>query len=491
MQKKNPIRDIPLDPPPCQGYPTHSVENRLDWSAAQNSCPTWLRDAKFGIFFHWGPYSVAEFQNEWYSRNMYREDLPAHRHHVETYGSIQEFGYKNLINQFTGEHFDAERWVRLFRRAGARYFIACAEHCDGFSMWDSAVNPCNSVNYGIGRDVIAELKMAADKLDMKFGASLHHSWNWGWFCSTDSLADVYNPKNALFYGNAVPYSASKDFPTYIMPDDAFQQNWLAKCKEVVDKCLPDTLYFDGRLYIIDEKYRLEFARYYLDAARRAGKEVVVTYKDKDWHETAGMLDFECHWMEDILPQPWQGDDKMVWRTWSYIKDGEYKTPKQLIHQMVDYVSKNGNFLLNIGPKKDGTFDENTIANLEAIGDWLTVNGEAIYDTRPFRVYGEGPTRQQNVRGPSLPEHLLPFTAEDIRFTQKDGVLYAILLGWPYAGKVSIQTLRAGGVLSGAIKRVCMLGCDAPLHFVQDAAALTVTLPKEQPCREAFVLKIAR
>ena len=488
MKGRKPIRNIPLDPPPCEGYPDR-VAPVLDWSKAANPCPGWFRNAKFGIFFHWGPYCVPEYQNEWYSRTMYREDHPSHLYHVEKYGSIREFGYKNFINEFTGEKFDPDAWVGLFARAGARYFIASAEHADGFSMWDSQVNPCNSVKYGIGRDVMAELKEAAVRQNLRFGASLHHSWNWGWFCSTDPLADVYNPENEIFYGKPVPYSASKDFPTYIMPDEDFQRNWLEKCKEVVDKFLPDILYFDGRLYIIEEKYRLEFASYYLERAKAAGKESLVTYKDRDWQEDAGMLDFECRWMPDIRPEPWQLDDKSVWRTWSYVRGGQQKTSAQLIHQLADIVSKNGNFLLNVGPRKDGTFDEETTAVLYAIGDWMAVNGEAVYDTRPFQVYGEGPTRQNTDSGISLPEELLAFTPQDVRFTQKDGVLYAIVLGWPPERRVVLKTLRSGGILPGVPERVTMLGKKGELTARQTGEGLIVELPECPPCREAFTLKI--
>lgn len=488
MNHKTPIRNIPLDPPPCENYP-EDVAPVLDWSAAANSCPVWFRDAKFGIFFHWGPYCVPEYQNEWYSRTMYREDHPTYRYHVEKYGSIRQYGYKNFINEFTGEKFDPDEWVRLFSRAGARYFIASAEHADGFSMWDSKVNPFNCVNYGIGRDVLTELKAAALRGGMRFGASLHHSWNWGWFCSTDPLADVYNPKNELFYGKPVPYSASKDFPTYIMPDEDFQKNWLEKCKEVVDKVLPDILYFDGRLYVIEEKYRLEFAKYYLEKAKAAGKESLVTYKDKDWGEEAGMLDYECRWMPDILPMPWQLDDKSVWRTWSYVKDAQHKTSAQLIHQLADIVSKNGNFLLNVGPRKDGSFDDETVKVLHAVGDWMHVNGEAIYDTRPFNVYGEGPTRQNTDSGISLPEQLLDFTPQDIRFTQKKGAVYAIVLGWPQDGKVTIKTLGTGGCLAARPQRVTMLGHKGELPFEQNEEGLRVSLQEKPPCQEAFSLKV--
>ena len=479
---------------------------RLDWSDAMNKCPDWFRDAKFGLFFHWGPYTVPEFDNEWYSRNMYITNQIAHKHHEEHYGPVSRFGYKNFYEMFKGERFDPDAWVKLFAGSGAQYFTASAEHADGFAMWDSRVNPCNSMNYGLNRDVIRELKSAADRQGMRFGASLHHGWNWGWFCSDDPYADVYNPDNEIFYGKAVPLAASS-YVTKYRPDKAFQENWLEKCKEVIDGYLPDIIYFDSRIYLMDEEYRLEFARYYLEAGRKAGKEVVFTYKGDEFKTGSGILDYECDWMDEVQEQPFQCDDKSMWGSWSYVKGRAYKKPGEILHQMIDVVSKNGNFLLNLGPKPDGTFDEETVSLLKETGNWLKINGEAIYGTRPFKVYGEGPARQSG--HVAFAKDLIPYTPEDIRFTQKDGAVYALLLGWPFAGRVSIRTLRKGGDPEGHfgkdrgtdehfgkdgginehISKITMLGNGEPLQFVQDATALTVTLPKQQPCKDAFVLKI--
>ncbi len=181
--------------------------HQLDWSAAANACPNWFRDAKFGVYFHWGPYCVPEFDSEWYSRNMYAKGHVANQYHEEHFGPISEHGYKDLFAGFTGENFDANEWAALMQRSGAKYFAACAEHSDNFSMWGSTVNPVNAVNYGPKRDILRELKAAADRRNMRFGATLHHSWNWGWFCSSDYDADVYDPENEKFYGPALPMSA--------------------------------------------------------------------------------------------------------------------------------------------------------------------------------------------------------------------------------------------------------------------------------------------
>ncbi len=473
--------------------PKHRAETRpgfkLDWSHVAHGCPDWFRDAKLGIFLHWGPYSVPEYDSEWYSRNMYQVGHLAHQYHEKTFGKISEFGYKDLYSGLTAERFDAAAWARLFKRAGAKYVVPVAEHSDNFSMWNSRVNPVNAVNYGPRRDVIAELGKAFDAEGLKFGAGLHHSWLWGWFCSNDPSADVYDPKNEVFYRRPLPYSAQGAHPRPF-PDKAFNQMWLDKCLEIVDGYLPDMVYFDGRVYIVEEEYRLRFMERYYEAARKAGKEVCVTYKSEDFHDGCGVRDYECYWQPGQHPYPWQTDDKTVWYTWCHINNAQYKSPEFLIHQLCEVVSKNGTFLMNVGPTKEGDFPDEMVSILHEIGGWLQVNGEAIYGTRPFSVYGEGPTRQTTER--IFHAHQIKdFTPEDIRFTcGKDGAVYAIALGWPYAGKLSVKTLREGGELKRPVNRVTLLGCEAQaLDFSRDAAALTVTLPERKPCRFAYALKI--
>jgi alpha-L-fucosidase len=365
--------------------------------------------------------------------------------------------------------------------------VPVAEHGDNFSMWDSAVNRINCVNYGPKRDVLGEIITACENEGLKTGAGMHHSWLWGWFCSDIPDADVYHPENEVFYGKPLPYSAQSAHP-HPFPDAEFNKMWLDKCLEVVDKYLPDLIYFDSRCYIIEEKYRLEFAERYYEAGKKAGKQVCITYKSEDFHDGCAIRDFECYWQPHQHPFPWQTDDKSVWYTWCHIQNAQYKTPTFLIHQLCEVVSKNGTLLLNVGPTKEGDFAPEMVSVLHEIGDWLEVNGEAIYGTRPFKVYGEGPTVQTTER--ILHAHQIkPFTSEDIRFTQRDGVTYAIALGWPYAGKLSVKALRVGGELAAEISGITMLGHNEPLSFARDEVALTVTLPGEMPCKYAFALRI--
>ena len=462
---------------------------KLDWSQVMHHCPEWFRDAKFGVFYHWGPYSVPEYDSEWYSRNMYQKGHLANIYHEKTFGSLDSFGYKDLYAGMTGERFDADEWVKLFMRAGVKYVVPMGEHGDNFSMWDSKTNPVNAVNYGPKRDILGKMKKAVEKQGLKLGTSLHHSWLWGWFCSNDPSADIYAPENEVFYRKALPYSAQSAHP-YPFPDKEFNQMWLDKCLEIVDGYLPDLIYFDSRVYIVEEEYRLRFMERYYEAARKAGKEVAVTYKGEDFKDGCGIRDFECYWQPNQHPFPWQTDDKTVWYTWCHIADAQYKSPTFLIHQLCEVVSKNGNFLMNLAPTKEGYFPDEMVANLHEIGNWLKVNGEGIYNTRPFLIYGEGPTLQTTNR--IFHAHQIKdFTAEDIRFTKgKDGATYAIMLGWPHAGKISIRVLREGGELAGPIRRVTMLGNGkTPLDFTRDNTALTVTLPSEKPCKHAYTLKI--
>lgn len=459
----------------------------MDWSQVHATCPDWFRDAKFGLFYHWGPYSVPQHANEWYSRNIYIKGSEPNEYHTKTYGNVSEFGYKDFIDQFTGECFDADAWAELTVRSGARYAAAVAEHADGFSMWDSAVNRFNAAACGPRQDIVGALKQATERHGLKFGATLHHAWLWGWYGSSDPNADVYDHRYWDFYGKPLPFSATK-YIAIPFPDEEFCQNWLDKNKEIVDKYLPDMIYFDSRACIVAENYRLEFLEYYYEAAQRAGKQVVVTYKQEDFHEGCAIRDVECSRYEDITDFPWQTDDKTDWYSWCHVESPHYKRPETLIHQLVDVVSKNGNLLLNAAPKADGTFPSGVVRLLEEIGDWLSVNGEAIYGSRPYTTAGEGPTPppQGNVRHD---HQLQPYTAEDIRFSQKSSTLYAILLGWPYAGKANIATLRRGGPHSRPVHRITLLGHDDALLFIQDDTTLSVVLPKERPCKHAYVLKI--
>ena len=477
---------------------SQSRANSPDWSLVSHQVPQWFRDAKFGLFFHWGPYSVPACMNEWYSRNMYCKGLEQNRYHEAHYGSLHDFGYKDFIPMMKGEGFDPEAWADLVVRSGAKYAGPVTEHADNFSMWDSRVNPINSKNCGPHRDVYVECAKAFRDRGIRLLATFHHQWLWGWFMSTDNEADVYDPANEIYYGPALPLETNRYLP-YRYPDEKFNITWRDKVFEVIDQYSPDAVYFDSRTCIIDENYRYQIADYYYRTTGHT--DGIITYKQEDFPEGIGVYDIECGRFASPKPFAWQSDDRLEDNiTWCIVQNPKYKPAAKIIHQLCDIVSKNGNLLLNVGPCADGSFHPDAVRELYAIGDWLRLNGEAIYGSRPFTIAAEGPAtiddanydvgkiNDQLKNGDAADIRTAALGEHDFRFTTNNGSLYAIAMGWPENGKWEIKTLKKGGPLS-AVNSVSMPGCTEPLSFEQNEQGLTVTAPKEKPCEHAYVLKI--
>ena len=466
---------------------------RPDWESLQKyEAPEWYQDAKFGIFIHWGAYSVPAFGNEWYPRNMYEPGFDAYKHHIATYGPQDKFGYKDFIPMFKAERFDPSAWAELFKKAGAKYVVPVAEHHDGFAMYDSGLSDWTAAKMGPHRDVIGDLAKAVRAQGLHFGVSSHrveHDFFMG--VGRKIPSDVNDPHYAAFYGPAQPgvyrwgTPVGNDF-TYV--SSAWADDWLARGAELVEKYHPDLVYFDwwiGQASIRPNLTR--FAAFYYNRSLKYGDHVgVINYKDYAMQEHAGVLDVERGQLDDTRALHWQTDTSISNKSWGYIKDDTFKSPEFVVHQLIDIVSKNGNLLLNIGPRSDGTIPEEVQQVLLEVGSWLNVNGDAIYGTRPWRTYGEGPTKV--AAGSFHDTDTAHYTPEDFRFTTKAGALYVIGLAWPANGEAVIRSL-AETVGSQSIQSVSLLGSDAKPKFQQRPDGLHVLLPAEPPTKYAYVLRL--
>ncbi|MEW4925691.1 alpha-L-fucosidase [Algibacter sp. 2305UL17-15] len=481
-----------------------------DWeSLKQHETPEWFLDAKFGIYCHWGPYSVPEYGNEWYAHWMYvNENNPEakngeaskfYKHHVETYGPLNKFGYKDFIPLFKAEKFDAAEWADLFEKAGAKFAGPVSEHADGFAMWDSDLTKWDAKDMGPKRDVMGELSKEIRKRGMKFIATYHRQWLYAWFPTWDETTDASNPEFAGLYGPKVkrgdfqyppnPHEIDEGVKRYYpLADEAFNEEWLARLKEIVDKYNPDLVWFDNKMDVVGESYRKEFLSYYYNQAEQKNQEVVVTYKFYDLANGAAVLDLERARMSEKKSFPWLTDDSVDWKSWSHISNPDYKSTNRLIDFLVDVVSKNGAVLLNITPKANGEIPEPVKERLLEMGAWLKVNGEAIYGTRTFDVYGEGDTK--TIEGHLSEQHNPDNNSKDIRFTTKGDILYATVLDWPEEKQLKIYTLKAGNpYFNKQIASIKLLGTDTELNFTIDAEALKIELPSEKNGAHAFVFKI--
>ena len=453
------------------------------WESLENyRVPEWYLDAKFGIFIHWGLYSVPAFGNEWYPRNMYIVDSPEFKHHLATYGPHTQCGYKDFIPMFKAESFDPDHWAGLFRKAGAKFVVPVAEHHDGFAMYNCGYSEWCAAKMGPKRDMIGELAEAVRRQWLVFGLSSHRAEHWWFFDGGMQFpSDVQEPRYAGLYGPAQPRSTQ--------PHEAFLEDWLLRSCELVDKYQPQLVWFD---WWIEQPYFApylrKFAAYYYNRGAQWNRGVAINYKHQAFPERAAVYDIERGQLTDIRPLFWQTDTSISKNSWCYVQNQNYKTAASIVGDLVDIVSKNGALLLNIGPRPDGTIPEPEEEILLEIGGWLTINGEAIYGARPWKVFGEGPT--QVIGGSFGDTKRQAFTAQDIRFTTKGDVLYAVILGWPERGEAVIQSLSSNLKLyPGEIGTVEMLGVKEPLRWVRSARGLRVKMPAEQPCDHAVVLRI--
>ena len=448
-------------------------------SLKKYNTPDWFRDAKFGIFIHWGVYSVPAFGSEWYPRQMYQQGSNEFKHHVATYGPQSKFGYKDFIPLFKAEKFNPEQWVALFKKAGAKYVVPVAEHHDGFAMYKTALSKWNAFEMGPKRDVIGELAKEIKKQGLVFGLSSHRIEHWFFMNGGRRFeSDVLDEKNNDFYGPAREESET--------PSPEYMNDWLLRNTELVNNYQPQLFWFDWWIeQPAMDPYRKSFAASYYNKGLEWNKGVVINYKNISYPDGTAVLDMERGKLAGIRQLAWQTDDAIGNESWGFAAGNTFKSAQYVITNLIDIVSKNGNLLLNIGPRSDGTITDEETQTLLGTGKWLDVNGEAIYGTRPWKIFGEGPT--ESASG-SFADQKKPFTAQDIRFTTKGDILYVITLGTP-AANTAVKALgikAANGIIAG----IELLGNADKVSWLQQADALIIKPSKNYPSENAVAYKIS-
>ncbi|MDR0844840.1 MAG: alpha-L-fucosidase [Tannerella sp.] len=465
-----------------------------DWdNLAENyRFPEWFCDAKFGIFIHWGVFSVPALTNEWYSRYMYMQETPEYKHHVATYGDQTEFGYKDFIPMLTFSNYDSDQWAQIFKASGAKYVVPVAEHCDGFAMYDSELNEWNAVKMGPKKDVLGMLKASVEKEGLVFGLSSHRAENCWWYNhGTEFPSDAQDTTITLYGRRLNSHGAvvegyfncghGEDY------NESFAREWYARNQELVNKYQPKLFYFDWTVnHPVLMPYLNKFMAYYYNNALDWNEQVAVNTKH-GYPTNIQVLDMERSMSDKILEFPWQTCTSIGKKSWGYIDGEENKTPKQIVHDLIDIVSKNGNLLLNIGPRANGTITEEQTGILLSIGQWLKINGEGIYGTRPWKKFGEG--EQSEAVGTLTDHNATAYTAQDIRFTTKGNDLYAIVLNWDNAG-VLIKSLDTNTIGDAKILNIQLLGSDEKIEWQQTDQGLKLSFPKTKPCDYAYTFKIS-
>lgn len=443
--------------------------------------PEWYPKAKFGIFIHWGVYSVPAYDSEWYSRNMYIQGSKAYEHHLGVYGEHKQFGYKDFIPMFKAENFDADEWATLFKQAGAKYVMPVAEHHDGFQMYKSSISHYNTYEMGPKRDVLGEMKAAYEKQGLTFCVSSHRAEHWFFMSHGKEFdSDIKEPMECGdFYWPAMPEPPDFQDLYGSPPSDEFLEDWLIRCCELVDEYQPRVFYFDWWIHAAAFKpYLKKFAAYYYNKGEEWGIPVAINYKHDAFMFGTAVPDVERGQFAELKPYFWQTDTAVARNSWCYTENNQYKTAEEIIRDLVDIVSKNGSLLLNIGPRADGTIPDEDRNILLSIGKWLEVNGEAIYETSFWRTYGEGPTEVKE--GQFTDGDTKVFTSEDIRFTVKGSSLYATVMVYPDNGIVHIQSLKEGSPhFHGMIEQVRILGYEEQPNWERNEDALTITATSVQ------------
>jgi alpha-L-fucosidase len=482
------------------------VKYTRDWQslAQHNEEPEWFKDAKLGIYFHWGVYSVPAYSTEWYPRRMHFKGSDVYQHHHEKYGHPSEFGYHDFVPMFKAENFDPEEWADLFVKAGARFAGPVAEHHDGFSMWNSEVTPWNAADKGPERDITGELKKAFDERGLKLITTFHHAKHLQRYKgrekqeienNTDNPQRAFRNSHYPLFENMPP---AKDDPelNYLygnIPEGKWlEEVWFGKLKEVIDKYHPDIIWFDSWLDQIPEEYQQKFCAYYLNQAKEWDKEVVIVRKQDDLPLEVSVNDLEKSRKNKMGEKAWMTDETISTGSWCYTEDLQIKLPEDVLHVLIDIVSKNGVLLLNISPKANGTIPQEQKNVLIKMGDWLSKYGESIYETRPWYTFGEGPTKEPEGHFSHHREFLkIKYSPKDIRYTTKGNIIYAIILGWPGNNEsILLESFAADEWKSPEkIREVTLLGYKGKIDYELAEEGLKVTTPDEVVNDMAVVFKI--
>jgi alpha-L-fucosidase len=459
-------------------------------SLLQYRYPEWFRDAKFGIWSHWGPQAVPR-QGDWYAKRMYQEKDPAYKYHTEHYGHPSVFGYKDIIPLWKAEKWDPEKLMELYKKAGARYFVTMGTHHDNFFLWNSKIHKWNSVNMGPKKDVVGLWQEAARRNGLKFGVSEHLGASYTWFQSARQ-SDKSGPKAGIPY-DGTNNEFSDLYHEQVTPDDKawltnnliFQVEWFRSIRELIDNYHPDLLYSDSPMPFDDIGLSMIAHFYNQDIARNNGNlEAVYTCKQ----QSGG------RWVEDLERGvkdtaglfPWQTDTSIG--DWYYRTGQKYKTGNEVIRMLVDIVSKNGNLLLNVVQTPEGDLEPDMLKILDEIGTWTAANGEGIYGTRPWKVFGEVSAESKSFKPDRFNENY-KFNAKDIRFTTKKGILYLFCLGSPSEDIVIKSLGKNSGYLASDVKSVSMLGSDLKIKWVQGLNEMIIRKPSRLPAWQVTGFKI--
>jgi alpha-L-fucosidase len=457
--------------------------------------PEWFRDAKFGVWSHWGPQAVPR-AGDWYARMMYVPSTRQYEHHLKHYGHPSKTGYKDIIPLWKAEKFDPDALMKLYVKAGAKYFVSMGVHHDNFDLWNSRHHSWNAVLKGPKRDIVGAWKKSAKKYGLKFGVSEHLGASYSWFMTSHGY-DEFWPHHGIGYDGEDPanselYHSGKDKPyrnskSWYTDNPESQKNWYLRISDLLEQYQPDLLYTDGGIPFGPIGKTL-VANYYNNSVKKNKGKLEVVYNHKDigsgeFIAEAGVQDVERGVMEGINPRAWQTDTSMG--DWFYSEGFKYKTTSQIVHMLTDIVSKNGNMLLNVVQYPDGSLPPEAMTFLSEMADWIKVNGDAIYATRPWKIYGEGPTKTS--AGHFKEED--NYTADDIRFTTKNNALYAITLA---EATQQVRIMSLGGdsaLLDKPIKSVKLLGHKQKLEWKQEKEALVIQLPKVLPSKFSSSFKI--